>query len=59
MYVCLGLQAQKNWTGRIFFLLFQSLFFSIKRAHRTMKQDLVKFIYTQVINYEVTPSRSH
>ena len=57
--MCLGLQAQKNWTGRIFFLLFQSLFFSIKRAHGTMKQDLVKFIYTQVINYEVTPSRSH
>ena len=30
--------------------IFLSLFFSIKRAHGTMKQNLVKFEYTQVIN---------
>ena len=33
-----------------------SLVFSIQRAYETLKQNLVKFKYTQVINLEVKPS---
>ena len=38
---------------------FLSLFFSIQRAYGTLKQNLVKFKYTQVIKYEVKSSQSH
>ena len=39
-----------NYVGRSFFNFFLSLFFSIQRAYGTLKQNLVKFKYTQVIN---------
>ena len=40
-------------------LLLSSSFFYIQRTYGTLKQNQVKFIYTQFINYEVKPSQSH
>ena len=37
----------RRWVG---FNFFYRYFFSIQRAYGTLKQNLVKFKYTQVIN---------
>ena len=34
-------------------------YISMQSAYGTLKQNLIKFKYTQVINKEVKPSRSH
>ena len=54
------LHAQKITVGKIFFLhSFFHYYFSIQIAYGTLKQNLVKFIYTEVINQEIKPSQSH
>ena len=42
----------------VFLNFFYHYFFSIQRAYGTLKENLLKFIYTQVINLGVKPSRS-
>ena len=49
---CLRLHAQKNTVGRffiIFLIFFFIIIFSLSRAYGTLKQYLVRFIYTQAI----------
>ena len=51
-YICVwGYMLKKIRIGRVFFLIFFfSLFIFIQRAYGTLKQNLVKFQYTEVIN---------
>ena len=52
-YICVwGYILKKIRVGRVFFLIFffLSLFIFIQRAYGTLKQNLVKFQYTEVIN---------
>ena len=35
------------------------IFFSMQKAYGTLKQNLIKFKYTQAISHEIKPSWSH
>ena len=52
IYICVwGYMLKKIRVGRVFFLFFfLSLFIFIQRAYGTLKQNLVKFQYIEVIN---------
>ena len=51
IHMCLGLHAKKIRLGKqVYFFYFFYPFSSIQRACKTLKQKLLKFKYTQVIN---------